>query len=291
MAILHNVYKNAPPPTTTVPHAQFPCKPSSTTTQSSAPSTLAGTKRKATELLPEWRVKLRRREVMSFAASNRQRIVNLLPNRSVALAMARAPQHHRLPPPTYSVLSKQAPEITSIPPMCHEDRALPTLDTLRDAMALEAQIEGLPEGLESEDCVKLVALALKNFMMNHLTTVLRMTRPITKPPTETETPSAPPPTPPKPRPSSTSNSPTKQPLPSSTTTTPPKPQDTKSFVSLSDICFTTDLAPHTITRTRGGLSLVEEATTRLDVFEGTIEEQIGPTRKSQLRELGIVGWK
>ncbi|KAI9104505.1 transcriptional regulator of RNA polII, SAGA, subunit-domain-containing protein [Phlyctochytrium arcticum] len=304
MAILHNVYQGVPPPPPPPPSSNpapssnstftFP-QPKSTLTSANRPpastsqppiaestdgkerlSTIISRKRRAEEALPDWRTKVRRREVMSFAASQRQRIVNLLPNRSVALAANRANQAKKVPQPSYMALNTMTstpPELSAIPPLCHEERALPTLDTLRSAMAMEAQIQGLSDGLEGEECVKLVALALKNYMMNHLSTVLRMTRPVPKPPGLLDA--------------------IEGITPMGTIATGPAALDPAppGYLSLHDICFTNEMAPHTVTRTRGGQCLAEEATALLDVFEGTIEERIGPTRKSQLRELGIVGWK
>ncbi|KAI8588968.1 transcriptional regulator of RNA polII, SAGA, subunit-domain-containing protein [Geranomyces variabilis] len=165
-------------------------------------------KRKAEAALPDWRVKLRRREVMSFSSASRQRIVNLVPKRMLH-APNPTPTPEPISPPLHAHLQTQnffsttggynttgtetttsassgPPQPSQLPALAFETRLLPSQDNIRQIVQLIASsgttttgdevLPALPEGCEQpEECAKLVDRALQAYMMNMLTGILRVT--------------------------------------------------------------------------------------------------------------------
>ncbi|KAI9001929.1 hypothetical protein BC832DRAFT_125780 [Gaertneriomyces semiglobifer] len=333
MGILHNVYKPAVPPPPPTSHTVFP-SPSPSPTHNS-------NKRKASaSLFPDWRTKLRRREAMSFESSHRSRIVSLLPGKSTVKARQVVEQSKRIPLPPWKDpevdrAQDRSVDLSCAQHLCAESGELPTLESLKALMTAVAESEGMEEGLESDDVVKLVGLGLKNYMLNHLTSIVRTNFPpiddsiathfnsnpeppitITLPPpmnvsnaTSTspskqprpaahvpngnaispEKRKGPPPpsytSPTKPRSISTTNnpSPNRSSIPNSAVARPnDEPESKIPYISLQQALFPTELFPHSMTATYGGLLLREEALAMLDVFEGTVEEEVGGSRREGL---------
>ncbi|KAJ3159241.1 hypothetical protein HDU86_001844 [Geranomyces michiganensis] len=151
-------------------------------------------KRKAEAALPDWRVKLRRREVMSFSSGSRQRIVNLVPKRMLH-APNPAPPPEPISPPLHAHPQTEhffntntsndpstRPHPSHLPALAFETRLLPSQDTIRSQIQLivAAEASDLPEGCgneqQADECAKLVDRALQAYMMNTLTGILRCTK-------------------------------------------------------------------------------------------------------------------
>ncbi|KAI8816305.1 transcriptional regulator of RNA polII, SAGA, subunit-domain-containing protein [Fimicolochytrium jonesii] len=285
MAILFNVYRATPIPTDVHPHKEFYVPPDPSTVKlkresavqlpkyASAPDPDAWPeywvtrKRKAADdmTIPDWKTKVRRREVMSFGISERQRIKNLVPKNTNMISDPKTvPLPTRYPKEVELPLHETIPnpaaipsEPSQFPPLCQDQGSLPTFDNLRELMTLGAKIEGLAEGIESDDCVKLIDGALRTFIMNQLSTILRTT--LSSPSSS----------------SASSTSPKGESSTSSVNAAPLLPADDDrppTYIPLSHVLFTSRLRPSVFARS---IPLLEEATAMMDEFEGTIEEKVG----------------